>query len=37
MKGLLRQLSMRVRQMNGKLATSEQKASFHDFWSVEAE
>jgi len=35
MKGLLRQLSRRIRQMNEKLATSEQKASFHDFWSTE--
>lgn len=36
MKGLLRQLSRRIRQMNDKLAASEHKASFHDFWSTES-
>jgi CRP-like cAMP-binding protein len=34
MKGLLRQLSKRVRMMNEKLAFAEQKASFHDLWSA---
>lgn len=33
MKGLLRQLSSRIREMNQKLVGSEQKASFNDFWS----
>ena len=34
MKGLLRQLSSRIRQMNQKLVGSEQKTSFHDHWST---
>lgn len=33
MKGLLQQLSRRVRMMNDKLAAAEQKASYHDLWS----
>ena len=33
MRGLLRQLSSRVRRMNEKLAEAEQKASLHDLWS----
>ena len=35
MQGLLRQLSRRIRQMNDKLASSEQKAAFHDYWRME--
>ena len=34
MNGLLRQLSSRIRQMNQKLVGSEQKTSFHDYWST---
>ena len=34
MKGLLRQLSSRIRQMNQKLIGSEEKASFNDYWST---
>jgi len=33
MKGLLRQLSSRIRHMNQKLVNSEQKGSFNDYWS----
>ncbi len=35
MKGLLCQVSKRIRNMNEKLAMSELKASFHDYWSIE--
>lgn len=34
MKGLLRQAARRTRQMIGKLAASEQKAMFHEFWQT---
>ena len=34
MKGLLRQLSRRIRHMNEKLVTAEQKSSTLDFWST---
>jgi CRP-like cAMP-binding protein len=33
MKGLLRQVAKRIRSMNEKLATAEQRASFHNFWT----
>lgn len=33
-KGLLRQLSQRIRQMNDKLATAEQKSSTFDHWNT---
>ncbi len=32
MKGLLRQLSSRIRKMNEKLASSDEKSEFHDIW-----
>ena len=32
MKGLLRQLSSRIRQMNEKLLNSDEKSEFHNFW-----
>ena len=35
LRGLLRQVSKRIRSMNEKLATAEHKASFHNFWSTE--
>ena len=34
MQGLLRLASKRIRAMNAKLVTSEEKASFHDFWKA---
>jgi CRP-like cAMP-binding protein len=33
MRGLLRQVAKRIRSMNEKLATAEQRASFHNFWT----
>ncbi len=33
MRGLLRQLASRIRNMNEKLATAEQRASMHYFWN----
>ena len=33
MKGLLRQVARRIRSMNEKLATAEQRASIHNFWT----
>jgi hypothetical protein len=33
MRGLLRQVSRRIRSMNEKLVTAEQRASFHNFWT----
>ena len=33
MRGLLRQLANRIRNMNEKLATAEQRASMHHFWT----
>lgn len=33
MRGLLRQLAKRIRNMNDKLATAEQRASMHHFWT----
>jgi CRP-like cAMP-binding protein len=33
MRGLLRQVSRRIRSMNEKLVTAEQRASFHSFWT----
>lgn len=35
LRGLLRQVSKRIRVMNEKLATAEQRASFHNFWSTD--
>lgn len=35
MKGLLRQLSRRIRRMNEKLATSERNPIFHDYWNTQ--
>jgi CRP-like cAMP-binding protein len=32
LRGLLRQVAKRIRSMNEKLATAEQKAEFHNFW-----
>lgn len=32
LRGLLRQVSKRIRSMNEKLATAEQRAEFHNFW-----
>ena len=34
MRGLLRQLAMRIRAMNDKLATAEERMSLHNFWST---
>jgi CRP-like cAMP-binding protein len=34
LRGLLRQVSKRIRTMNEKLATAEQRASMHDFWTT---
>lgn len=34
MRGLLAQLSKRIRVMNDKLATAEKKSSLHEFWST---
>lgn len=34
LRGLLRQVSKRIRSMNEKLATSEQRASMHNFWTT---
>lgn len=34
MKGLLRQVAKRIRTMNEKLATAEQRASIHHFWTA---
>jgi CRP/FNR family transcriptional regulator, cyclic AMP receptor protein len=33
MKGLLRQVARRIRSMNEKLATAEQRGSIHNFWN----
>lgn len=33
MRGLLRQVAKRIRSMNEKLATAEQRASIHNFWT----
>lgn len=33
MKGLLRQVARRIRSMNEKLATAEQRGSIHNFWT----
>jgi len=32
LRGLLRQVSKRIRSMNEKLATAEERAAFHNFW-----
>lgn len=37
LRGLLRQVCKRIRSMNEKLATAEQKSSMHNFWSTEAQ
>jgi CRP-like cAMP-binding protein len=34
MRGLLRQVARRIRTMNEKLATAEQRASIHNFWTA---
>lgn len=34
LRGLLRLVSKRIRSMNEKLTTAEQRASFHDFWNA---
>lgn len=34
MRGLLRQVAKRIRTMNEKLATAEQRASIHNFWTA---
>lgn len=34
LRGLLGQLSKRIRNMNAKLATAEKKSSIHDFWKT---
>jgi CRP/FNR family cyclic AMP-dependent transcriptional regulator len=34
LKGLLREVSYRIRAMNEKLATAEQRASMHNFWTT---
>jgi CRP-like cAMP-binding protein len=34
LRGLLRQESKRIRSMNAKLATAEERASFHNFWTT---
>lgn len=34
LKGLLRQVAWRIRTMNEKLATAEQRASLHNFWTI---
>ncbi len=34
MQGLLRLAAKRIRAMNAKLVSSEEKASFHDFWKA---
>lgn len=34
LRGILAQLSKRIRIMNDKLATAEKKSSLHDFWST---
>lgn len=34
LKGLLGQLSQRIRAMNDKLASAESKSSLHDFWNT---
>ncbi len=36
LRGLLRQVARRIRNMNEKLATSEQRASLHNFWTQDA-
>lgn len=33
MKGLLKQVAKRIRSMNEKLSTAEQRASLHNFWT----
>lgn len=35
LRGLLRQVARRIRNMNEKLATAEQRASLHNFWTQE--
>lgn len=37
LRGLLRQVAKRIRGMNEKVATAEQRASFHNFWTSEPE
>jgi len=37
LRGLLRQVSKRIRSMNEKLATAEQRASMHNFWTTGAQ
>ena len=34
MRGLLRQVAKRIRSMNEKLVTAEQRASLHNFWTT---
>lgn len=34
MRGLLRQVAKRIRSMNEKLVTAEQRASYHNFWTA---
>ncbi len=34
LRGLLRQMSKRIRRMNEKLTTAEERASLHNFWST---
>jgi CRP-like cAMP-binding protein len=34
LQGLLRQVACRIRSMNEKLATAEQRASLHNFWNT---
>lgn len=34
MRGLLRQVAKRIRSMNEKLVTAEQRASLHNFWTA---
>ena len=34
LRGLLREVSRRIRRMNAKLVTAEQKASLHNFWTT---
>jgi CRP/FNR family transcriptional regulator, cyclic AMP receptor protein len=37
LQGLLHQASSRIRHMNEKLADAEQRASFHHFWTTQAQ
>ncbi|NQX00569.1 Crp/Fnr family transcriptional regulator [bacterium] len=36
LRGLLRQVAHRIRHMNDKLLTAEQRATFHSFWTTHA-